>query len=103
MEGRPPTLASDLTVAEGGWLLRQLKGESQTAAEVVMDAALVHDDGIDLIVEELIDAWEVTQDQDKASKIENALFETQRDAKTETNFMSHVARRKLSFQQLENA
>ena len=33
--------------------LRQLKGESRTAAEVVMDDALVQDDGIDLIVEEL--------------------------------------------------
>ena len=62
-----------------GWLLRQLKGESRTAAEVVMDDALVQDDGIDLIVEELDRCWEVTQDHDKASKIEKALFETQRD------------------------
>ena len=31
----------------GGWLLRQLRGESRTAAEVVMDDALVQDDGID--------------------------------------------------------
>ena len=37
---------------QGGWVLRQLKGESRTAAEVVMDDALVQDDGIDLIVEE---------------------------------------------------
>ena len=48
---------------QGGWLLRQLKGESRTAAEVVMDDALVQDDGIDLIVEELDRCWEVTQDQ----------------------------------------
>ena len=38
---------------QGGWFLRQLKGESRTAAEVVMDDALVQDDGIHLIVEEL--------------------------------------------------
>ena len=86
----------------GGWLFGQLKGESPTAAEVVMDDALVQDDGIDLIVEELDRRWEVTQDQDKASKIEKALFETQRDVKMETTFMSHVARRKLNLQQLEN-
>ena len=87
----------------GDGCLRQLKGESQTASEVVMDDALVQDDSIDLIVEELDRCWKVTQDQDKASKIEKALFETQRDVKMETTFMSHVARRKLNFQQLENA
>ena len=80
---------------KGGWLLRQLKGESRTVAEVVMDDALVQDDGIDLIVEELDRCWEVTQ--------EKALYETQRDVKSETTFMSYVARRKLHFQQLENA
>ena len=64
-----------------------------------MDDALVQDDGIDLIVEELDRCWEVTQDQDKASKIEKALYETQRDVKMETTFMSYVARKKLSFQQ----
>ena len=68
-----------------------------------MDDALVQDDGIDLIVEELDRCFEVTQDQEKASKIEKALFETQRDVKMETTFMSCVARRKLNFQQLENA
>ena len=88
---------------QGGWLLRQLKGESRTAAEVVMDDALVQDDGIDLIVEELDRCWEVTQDQDKASKIEKALYETPRDTAIETTFMSYVTRRKLHFQQLENA
>ena len=88
---------------QGGWLLRQLKCESRIAAEVVMDDALVQDDGIDLIVEELDRCWEVTQDQDKASKIEKALFETQRDVKMEMTFMSNVARRKLNFQQLGNA
>ena len=61
------------------------------------------DDGIDLVVEEVERRWEVTQGQDKASKIERALFETQRDVKTETIFMSYVARRKLNFQQLEHA
>ena len=86
----------------GGWLLRQLKGESRTASEVVIDDALVQDNGIDLIVAELNRCWEVTQYQDKASKIEKALFETQRDTKSETTFMSYVARRKLNFQQLEN-
>ena len=87
---------------QGGWLLRQLKGENRTAAEVVMDDSLVQDDGIDLIVEELDRCWEVTQDQDKALKVEKALFGTQNDGKTEATFMSHVARRKLNFQQLEN-
>ena len=68
-----------------------------------MDDALVQDDGIDLIVEELDRWWEVTQDQDKASKIEKALFETQRDVKMETTFMSHMAWRKLHFQPSANA
>ena len=68
-----------------------------------MDDALVQEDGTDLIVEELDRCWEVTQDQDRASKIEKAFFETQRDVKMETTFMSYVARRKLDFQQLENA
>ena len=45
----------------------------------------------------------VTQDQDKASKIEEALNETQRDVKMETTFMSHVATRKLNYQQLKIA
>ena len=94
---------STLQKDQGGWLLRQLQGESWTAAEVVMDDALVQEDGIDLIVEELDRCWEVTQDQDKASKIEIAFFETQRDVKMETTFMCYVARRKLNFQQLENA
>ena len=35
-------------------------------------------------------------------KIEKGLFEKQRDVKTETTFISYVARRKLNFQQLEN-
>ena len=65
--------------------------------------ALLQDDGIDLFVEELDRCWEVTQHQDKASKIDKALYETQRDVKMETTFMSYVARRKLNFQQLENA
>ena len=46
-----------------------------------MDDALILDDGVDLIVEERDRCWEVTQDQDRASKIEEALFETQRDEK----------------------
>ena len=45
----------------------------------------------------------VTQDQDKASKIEEALNETQRDVKMETTFMSYVATRKLNYQQLKIA
>ena len=68
-----------------------------------MDDALIQDDGVDLIVAELDRCWEVTQDQDKASKIERAFFETHRDVKTETTFMSDVARRKLNLQHLENA
>ena len=62
---------------QGGWLSRQLQGESRIAAEFVMDDALVQEDGIDLIVEELDRCWKVTQDQDKASKIEKAFFETE--------------------------
>ena len=50
---------------QGRWFLRQLKGESRTAAEVVMEDALIQDDGIDLVVEELDRCWEVTHDQDK--------------------------------------
>ena len=88
---------------QGSWLLRQLKGESRTAAEVVMDDELIQDDGVDLIVKELDRCWEVTQYQVRASKIEKALFETQRDVKTETTYVSYVARRKLNLQQLENA
>ena len=56
----------------GDGFLRQLKCERQTAAEVVMDDALVQDDGIDSIVEEVDRCLEVTQDLDKASKIEKA-------------------------------
>ena len=68
-----------------------------------MDDALVQDDGVDLIVAELDRCGEATQNQDRASKIEKALFETQRAVKVETTFMSYVARRKLNFQQLESA
>ena len=68
-----------------------------------MDDALIQDDGVDLSVAELNQCWDVTQDQDKASKIERTLFETKREVKTETTFMSYVAQRKLNFQQLENA
>ena len=57
---------------------------------------------IDLIVEELDRCWEVSQDQDKASKIEKGIYETHRDVKMETTFMSYVTRRKLNFQQLDN-
>ena len=73
METRSSTLAGDLIIAEEpswGWLLGQLKDESRTAADVVVDDALVQDDGIDLIVKELDRRWEVTKDQDKVSKIE---------------------------------
>ena len=68
-----------------------------------MDEALIQDDGVNLIVEEFDRCWEVTQEQDRASKIAKALFETQRDVKMETTFMSYVARSQLNFQQLENA
>ena len=68
-----------------------------------MDEALMQDDGIDLIVVELDRCWEVTQDQDKSSKIEKALYETHSGPKTETTFVSHVTRRKLNLRQLESA
>ena len=56
METRSSTLANDFIVAEGpaGWMVLET-AESRTAAEVVMDDALVQDDGINLIVEELDD------------------------------------------------
>ena len=95
METRSSALAGDLIVAEeptGGMAFETaLKGESRIAAVVVMDDALVQDDGIDSIVEELDRCWEVTQDQDKASNIEKGLFETQRDVKMERTFMSEEA------------
>ena len=106
METRSSTLAGNLIVAEepaGEMAFETAERRKPDCSRVVMDDALVQDDGIDLIVEELDRRWEVTQDQDKASKIEKALFETQRDVKMETTFMSFVARRKLNFQQLENA
>ena len=80
---------------QGGWVLRQL-------AEVILDDALIQDDGFYLIEGEPDRCWEVTQDQDKASKIEKALLETHRDVRTEINFM-FVARRKLNIQQQEYA
>ena len=101
MEARSSTLAGDIIVAEepAGRMAFETaqRRESRTAAEVVMDDALILDDGVDLIVEERDRCWEVTQDQDRASKIEEALFETQRDVIMETTFMSYVARRKLTF------
>ena len=98
------SMAGDLVVAEnwqGGWPLRQPQGESWTAAEVVMDDALVQDDAIDLIVEELDRCSEVTQDQEKASKIGKALFETQRDVTMETIRTWHGGN--SPFNKLENA
>ena len=50
---------------QGRWLLRPLNGGSRTAAEVVMDDALIQDGGIDSIVGDLDRCWEVTQDQDQ--------------------------------------
>ena len=44
-----------------------------------MDDAFVQDDGINMILEER--RWEVAQDQDKTSKIEEALYATLRNAK----------------------
>ena len=47
---------------------------------------MIQDDDFDLIVGELDRCWEVTQHQDKASKIEKTPFETQRDVKTENTW-----------------
>ena len=80
---------------QGGWILRQL-------AEVVLDDVFIQDDGFDLIKGKPDRCWEVTQDEDKASKIEKALFETHRDVKTQITVM-YVVRRKLNIQQQENA
>ena len=70
---------------QGGGLLRQLKGESRTAAEVVMDDMLKTNDSIGLI----------TESQDPASKIGRALHLAQRDSKQDPSFSSYV------FQQLK--
>ena len=93
MEARSSTVACN---RQGGWLLRQLKRESRTAAEVVMDEVLVINGGIDLIIAD-------TQSQVQASKMERALHLAQRDLKQDPHFLSHVTRRKLHFQQLQNA
>ena len=53
--------------------MRQFKGESPIAVEVVTDEALVQDNGIDLIVAELDRCWEVTQDQVEAQDREGSL------------------------------
>ena len=74
-----------------------------TAAEVVLDVALIQGDGFDLIVGEPHRCWEVTQDRDKASVIENALFENQRGVRTDITFKSYVARRIPNIQQQEDA
>ena len=98
MEARLSALADDIIVAENRQgMAFGIKRESRTGAEAVMDDALIQDDGTERIVEELDRCWEVTQDQDKAAKIEKALYETHRDVKTETTFMSYVARGKLNY------
>ena len=53
------------TNRQGGWLLRQLKAKSRSAAELVIDEVLMSIDGIDK--------------QDQASKIERTLYLTQGD------------------------
>ena len=101
VETRSSTFAGDLIFTEAestrGIAFETVIGESRIAAGVVLDDALVQDDGVDLKMAELDRCWEVTPDQDRASKIEKALFETPRDVKKETNFLSYVARRKLNF------
>ena len=47
--------------------------------------------------------WERVDEDTAVGPRFGALFETQRDVKTETALMSNVARRKLNCQQLENA
>ena len=102
MDARPPTLGGDLIVAEelaGEMTAPRRKPDWQQRSSWTMRRSM----GVGLVVEELDRCWEVTQDQDKAAKIEKTLNETQMDVKTETTFMSYVARRKINFQQLENA
>ena len=67
------------TNRQGGWLLRQLKGESRTAAELVIDEVLMSIDGIDLLNADLDLCFEATQKQDQASKIERTLCLAQGD------------------------
>ena len=69
----------------------------------MIDEELVFHDGIDLIIGELDRCFEVTRNQDQASKIERALQLTQRDMKQDPNFLSCVTGRSLHFQQLKNA
>ena len=74
--------------------MRQLKGESRTAAEVVVD-------GIELILAELDLCLEVSQNQDQALKIKRALYLAQRDTKQDPNFLASGSRRKVHVQQLD--
>ena len=62
-----------------------------------MDDALVQEDGIDLIVEELDRCWEVTQDQDKASNIEKGLLRDTEGRQHGNDLHVYVARRKRDF------
>ena len=99
MEARSSTLAGDFIVAEEPAGRMSFETGSKARAGLQQRSSWTmrwcRDDGIDLIVEELDRWWdESRKTKDKASKIEKALFETQRDVRMETTFMSHVARRK---------
>ena len=52
--------------------------------------------GTDLIISELDRCFDVTESQDQASEIE-------RDMRQDCNVLAYVTRRKLHFQQLDNA
>ena len=102
------TLAGNLIVAEepagGVGFLRQLKGESRTAAEVVMDDALVQDDGIEFDrgrTGPMLGGY--ARPRQSVVDREGPLRDTKGRQKMETTFMFHVARRKLNFQQLDKA
>ena len=88
---------------QGGWLLRQLKRESRSAAVEIYEVLLAND-GIELVIVAELDRWyEITQNQDQASKIQRVLHLAQRDMKQDPNFLSCVARRQLHYQKIGNA
>ena len=79
---------------KGGWLLRKHQVESRTATDVVTNDALMQDDGIDLIVEELHRKWGHARPRQSVEDREGP-FRDRGDVKTEATFMSYVTRRKL--------
>ena len=78
METRPSAFAGNNSTGEdpqGGCLLRQLEGDSRTAAEVAMEHVLMSNDGIDLIIAEL-DRYRVRTKPPRLSELSTWHHET---------------------------